>query len=118
MQNLESIREYILAKAEVTEGQPFGPDVVVLRVAGKIFAIFPLDPIPARVNLKCDPERAIELREQFEAVQPGYHMNKQHWNTVLLDGSLPDELVCDLIDHSYKLVVQSLPKSKRVGFTT
>ncbi len=94
------------------ETTPFGPDVLVYKVGGKIFALTQPDEFPARMNLKCDPARAKDLREEHEAVTPGYHMNKQHWNTVRLDG-LPSGLVEDLIRHSHELVVESLPKGKR-----
>ena len=111
--NFDSLRAYCLAKKEVTEGTPFGPDVLVFKVAGKMFALTGIGDHPTTVNLKCDPERAIELRERHEAVQPGYHMNKTHWNTVVLDGSLSDAELRELIDHSYTLIVQSLKKADR-----
>ncbi len=95
------------------ETTPFGPEVLVYKVAGKIFALTDPGDFPPRMNLKCDPVRADELRERYDAVQPGYHMNKRHWNTVALDGSLPPSLVRELILHSYELVVASLPKAKR-----
>jgi predicted DNA-binding protein (MmcQ/YjbR family) len=107
--------EHCLAKNGCEETTPFGPEVLVYKVAGKMFALSNPSDVPARLNLKCDPERAVELREEHEAVIPGYHMNKKHWNTVILDGSLPPRLVAELIDHSYELVVASLPKSKRPG---
>lgn len=102
-----------LALPGVEETTPFGPDVLVYKVGGKMFALTNPDDVPPRVNLKCDPERAIDLRERFEAVTPGYHMNKRHWNTVALDGTVPGPLVGELIEHSYQLVVASLPKAKR-----
>ena len=111
--NFDSLRAYCLAKKEVTEGTPFGPDVLVFKVAGKMFALTGIGDHPTTVNLKCDPERAIELRERYEAVQPGYHMNKTHWNTIALDGSLSDAELRELIDHSYTLIVQSLKKADR-----
>ncbi len=111
--NFDSLRAYCLAKKEVTEGTPFGPDVLVFKVAGKIFALTGIDNHPTTVNLKCDPERAIELRERYEAVQPGYHMNKAHWNTIVFDGSITDSELRELIDHSYTLIVQSLKKADR-----
>jgi len=110
--NIEEYREYCLSKPGVTEGFPFGPDTLVLRVGGKIFTIAGFENFE-RVNLKCDPERAIELREEYTGIIPGYHMNKQHWNTVYTDGSVPQKLVRELIDHSYDLVLKSLPKAKR-----
>jgi predicted DNA-binding protein (MmcQ/YjbR family) len=102
-----------LAKPAAEETTPFGPDVLVYKVAGKMFALAVPDDFPSRINLKCDPERAVELREEHAAIIPGYHMNKRHWNTVTLDGSLPSSLVRDLIDHSYDLVVAGLPKAER-----
>jgi predicted DNA-binding protein (MmcQ/YjbR family) len=97
----------------VTEGTPFGADVVVFKVGGKIFALASLDDIPPRVNLKCDPERALDLRDRYEEVQPGYHMNKKHWNTVELTGTIPDAELRGMIDHSYELVVAPLPKKRK-----
>ncbi|GAA4313000.1 MmcQ/YjbR family DNA-binding protein [Pontixanthobacter gangjinensis] len=107
--NIDTFRDYCLAKKGVTEGLPFGPDNLVLKVMGKMFSIVSLDEVPLRANLKCDPERAIELREEYEEnILPGYHMNKQHWNTLVLDGRLDPKLVFELIDHSYELVVNGL----------
>lgn len=109
--NIDTFRDYCLSKKGVSEGLPFGPDNLVIKVMGKMFTIASLDEVPLRVNLKCDPERAIELREEFEDnILPGYHMNKQHWNTLILDGRLDPKLVFELIDHSYDLVVASLTK--------
>jgi predicted DNA-binding protein (MmcQ/YjbR family) len=95
------------------ETTPFGPDVLVYKVAGKVFALTDPGDFPARMNLKCDPERASSLREEHESITPGYHMNKKHWNTVRIDRSVPASLVRDLILHSYDLVATSLPKGKR-----
>lgn len=111
--NIESFREYCLAKPSATEDTPFGPEDIVFKVEGKMFAIAALDEVPPRVNLKCDPDLALELRDRFEQVTPGYHMNKKHWNTIVLDGVVPEREVKKMIDHSYDLVVQSLPKAKR-----
>ena len=111
--DLPDVITHCLALPGAEETTPFGPEVLVYKVGGRMFALSNPDDVPARVNLKCDPERAIDLREQHEAVLPGYHMNKKHWNTVLLDRSLPADLVRELIDHSYDLVVSSLPKNKR-----
>ena len=108
--NIESFRDYCLAKKGVEETFPFGETTLVFKVMGKMFALTGLDSIEFTVNLKCDPARAIELREQYTEVQPGYHMNKQHWNTISCEGSLEDELLFELIDHSYQLVADSLPK--------
>ena len=107
--NVEEVRQICIAKKGVTEGFPFDETTLVLKVGGKIFALLNLDKNPS-VNLKCDPERAMDLREHHDAILPGYHMNKQHWNTVLLEGELPNQLVSDLIGHSYDLVYQSLQK--------
>ncbi|MCA1962692.1 MAG: MmcQ/YjbR family DNA-binding protein [Prosthecobacter sp.] len=98
------------------ETQPFGPEALVYKVAGKVFAITVPEDFPARINLKCDPNRALELRDQHPAILPGWHMNKKHWNTVVLDGSLPPRLVAELIRHSYDLVVASLPARIRAGW--
>ncbi len=107
--NIKSFRTYCLAKPQVTEEFPFGEQTLVFKVAGKLFALTDVDEFVS-INLKCDPEEAALLREQYPAVLPGYHMNKKHWNTVLMDGSLKDTLVTDWIDHSYNLVIAKLPK--------
>jgi predicted DNA-binding protein (MmcQ/YjbR family) len=111
--NVEVFREYCLAKRGATEGTPFGEDVLVFKVGGKMFALVALDEVPASANLKCDPDLALELRDQYEQIQPGYHMNKKHWNTVEIDSGIPDAELRKMIDHSYELVLQSLPKAKR-----
>jgi predicted DNA-binding protein (MmcQ/YjbR family) len=105
-----------MAKKAVTEGFPFGDGVLVFKVAGKMFALVAIEEIPLRVNLKCDPEKAIELREQYASVIPGYHMNKQLWNTVIMEGEVPDNEFFKWIDDSYNLIVASLTKKKRVEF--
>lgn len=110
--NIEQVREYCLSLKGVTEDMPFGDDTVVFRVYQKIFALVSLSG-DNMVNLKCDPARAIELREEYEAITPGYHMNKAHWNSLQLDGSLRIELIKELIGHSYQLIVESLPKVKQ-----
>ncbi len=102
-----------LSLPHAEETTPFGPDVLVYKVGGKLFALTVPDDFPARVNLKCDPQRAVELRDEYKGIIPGYHMNKRHWNTVMLDGSVPAKLIGELIDHSYALVVASLPKKTR-----
>jgi predicted DNA-binding protein (MmcQ/YjbR family) len=107
--NIETLQKYCLGKKGVTEEFPFDDVTLVFKVMGKMFALTSLDG-DFTVNLKCDPERAIELREQFPAVQPGYHMSKIHWNTILIDGSIPVNLIYQWIDHSYNLVVDKLPK--------
>jgi predicted DNA-binding protein (MmcQ/YjbR family) len=111
--DLEKFREYCLAKRAVTEGMPFGETVLVFKVGGKMFALAALDEVPARANLKCDPDLALELRDRYEQVQPGYHMNKKHWNTVEIESGIPDAELRKMIDHSYELVVKSLPKQAR-----
>jgi len=111
--DLESFREYCLKKHGATEGTPFGADVLVFKVSGKMFALAALDEVPARVNLKCDPDLALELRDRYEQVWPGYHMNKKHWNTVEIASAIPETELRKMIDHSYELVVQSLPKAMR-----
>lgn len=105
---LETFRSYCLSKKGVTEEFPFGEDTLVFKVAGKIFAITSFE-LPLSVNLKCDPERAVELRERYDEVQPGYHMNKKHWNTVNFEGAVSAGELKELTDHSYSLVVSSLP---------
>lgn len=113
MIHVEAYREYCLSKPGVTESCPFGPDTLVFKVMDKMFALTSLVTFEF-INLKCDPERAQELRDQYEAIRPGYHMNKQHWNSVYVDGTLPDELIYELIDHSYALIVESLPKKLKL----
>ena len=108
----EQFREYCLAKPWVTEGTPFGEDTLVFKVAGKMFALISLDAVPPRANLKCDPDRALELRDRYDQVLPGYHMNKKHWNSVILDGVIPSGTIVEMIDHSYDLV-QSKAKKRR-----
>ena len=110
---LEDFRAFCLTKPGVTEGTPFGPDTLVFKVAGKMFALASLEAVPPRVNLKSDPERALELRDRYEEVTPGYHMSKKHWNTVDLSGRIPIAELREMIDHSYELVVASLPKKDR-----
>lgn len=107
--NIEAFRELCLSKPGTTEETPFGPDTLVFKVMGKMFALTDLNTFES-ANLKCDPERAVMLREEHEGITPGYHMSKVHWNTVLTDGSVKDALIRELLDHSYALVVASLPK--------
>lgn len=113
MINVETIREYCLTKKGVTEDFPFDETTLVMRVIGKIFILISLDSIPLQMNLKCDPEKALKLREEYESVQPGYHMNKKHWNTVIIDGSVRWSTLKEWIDHSYDLVVSGLKKSDK-----
>ena len=111
--DIESFRLYCLKKPGTTEGFPFGEQTLVFKVMGKMYALLSLDD-GDRANLKCDPEYALELREHHpEEVLPGYHMNKQHWNTVIIESHLSDELISSLIDHSYDLVVAKLPKKTK-----
>ena len=111
--NLENLKLYFKNKSGSTEDYPFGPDTLVYKVMGKMFALVGIDESPLRINLKCDPNEAIILRDMYESVIPGYHMNKEHWNTVILDGSIPEEEIHKMIDESYRLVVKSLKKSDR-----
>src|SRR5947207_13616025 len=108
--DLAELREYCLSKPGATEGTPFGSDVLVFKVGGKIFALAALDEVPARVNLKCDPDLALDLRDRYEQVTPGYHMNKKHWNTIEIDRGIPAVDLPRMIDNSYELVVKCLPK--------
>jgi len=116
---LDIFREYCLAKPGVTEDYPFDGECAWLKVAGKMFALVNVtemkmgdEAIPPFhfANLKCDPERAIELREEYEAIEPGWHMSKKHWNTIYFDGGLKDSFIKELIDHAYELVFSGLPK--------
>ena len=112
--DIESFRNFCLHMKGVEETQPFGPDTLVYKVMGKVFAITGLDEEDFSVNLKCDPEKAIELRETHPGqIIPGFHMNKKHWNTVYLTGSLNDKFICELMDDSYSLAVNALPKKEQ-----
>ena len=103
--DIEELRTYILQKPDVTEGFPFGEDTLVFKVKEKIFLLTGLDSSPLRFNVKCDPDRVVELREEFpDSILPGFHMNKKHWNTVVIDGSVSKKLLKEMIDHSYDLV--------------
>jgi predicted DNA-binding protein (MmcQ/YjbR family) len=106
------------AKPGTVEDYPFGDEVAVFKVADRMFALVPLGEAPGSVSLKCDPDLAVGLRARYAGVTPGYHLNKRHWNTVTLDGSVPDEDVLDFIDHSYDLVVARLTKAQRDGLMT
>ena len=107
------LRVWCLEQAGAVEEFPFGPEHSVFKVAGKMFALTALERAPLEVSLKCDPELAVGLRGSYGAIRPGYHLNKRHWNTLTLDGSLPDQLVRDLIEDSYDLVVSALPRRLR-----
>lgn len=111
---LEEFRAHCATFPGFSEDLPFGPEVLAFRVGGRIFALMDVDTFES-VNLKCDPERAIDLREQHPGITPGYHMNKRHWNTVRTDGSVPHRLLLELARHSYELVRTALPKKLRDG---
>ncbi len=111
--NIETFRTYCLSKKGVTESFPFDETTLVFKVGSKMFALTALDAPELKVNLKCDPEKAISLREQYPEIIPGFHMNKKHWNTVQFNSNIGVKLFKELIDHSYDLVVQSLPKKHR-----
>ncbi|MBC7812313.1 MAG: MmcQ/YjbR family DNA-binding protein [Burkholderiales bacterium] len=115
--NRKELRDYCLDKKATVEEFPFGPEVAVLKVMGKMFALIPVEG-KTEISLKCDPEWAVVLRDTYEAVTAGYHLSKRHWNTVLVDGSIPDDEVLEMIDHSYDLVVKGLKKSEREQLTT
>lgn len=110
--DIETIREYCLSKKGVTESFPFDEVTLVFKVLEKMFLLTNLEG-DFTINVKCDPEKAIEYREIYTSVLPGYHMNKKHWNTILIDGTLPDSLIFSFIDHSYDQVVKSLPKIRQ-----
>jgi len=113
--NAEDLRTYCLSKKNVEESFPFGEQTLVFKVSGKIFALVSIEAGDLSMNLKCDPALAIELRETYPAVQPGYHMNKKHWNTIYLDGSIKDQQILKWVDHSYELVVNSLPRKMKAS---
>ncbi len=115
MTDLKSLRAYCMRKTGAVEAYPFDETTLVFKVMSKIFALIPtdLDDQPPRISLKCDPALAIILRDIYDAVQPGYHMNKKHWNTIIVDGSIPMDEVYEMIDNSYDLVVKTLKKAER-----
>ncbi|MBE7178227.1 MAG: MmcQ/YjbR family DNA-binding protein [Mucilaginibacter polytrichastri] len=108
--NIETLREYCISFPGVTEDFPFGNETLVFKVGGKLFLLVGLDRVES-FNVKCDPERAVQLREEYDEVKPGYHMNKKHWNTVSILGRLTDQQLEEMITHSYDLVKKSLPKT-------
>ena len=116
--NIEEIRHYCLSKKGATESFPFDDKTLVFKVMGKMFALAALEYNPPSINLKCDPERAEELREEYSGLEPGYHMNKKHWNTVVFDGSFEDDLAKRWIDDSYELIVLSLTKKLKIELET
>ncbi|MGB1251753.1 MAG: MmcQ/YjbR family DNA-binding protein [Candidatus Promineifilaceae bacterium] len=107
------LEQYCLSKKGTEKTYPFGPDTVVIKVLGKMFALWGAGDSPLSVNLKCDPDWSHLLREHYAAVTPGYHMNKKHWNTVLCDGSIPQDELVEMVDHSYNLVVKKMRKIDR-----
>lgn len=113
--DLAEFREYCLTKSGASEGTPFGPDVLVFKVGRKMFALAALDEVPTTVNLKCDPDLALDLRDRYEQVKPGYHMNKKHWNTIEIEGGIPAVELRRMINHSYELVVNNLPRAARLN---
>lgn len=115
--NIETLRDYCIGKPSVTESFPFGDDTLVFKVGGKIFLLTGIQ-AGNSFNVKCDPELAVELRERHNEVKPGYHMNKTHWNTVYMDGFLTGKQLRDMIDHSYTLILRSLPKKLRNEIAT
>lgn len=116
--NIEELRAYCISKAHVTESFPFDESTLVFKVADKMFALTGLERLPHAVNLKCNPEKAVELREQYSSVSAAYHMNKKHWNTILITSDMSSENIKKWIDHSYDLVVKGFTKKKQkdLGF--
>ena len=114
--DVEEMRWYCLEKKGVTEEFPFDETTLVFKVMGKMFVLCPLDEVDPRVNLKCDPERALHLRENHPDIIEGWHMSKKHWNTVYIERELPDDLIRELVDHSYDLVVSKFPKKLRMEY--
>ena len=116
--NIEEFREYCLSKKYVTECFPFDNVTLVFKVANKMFALSGLEHHPSTVNLKCDPEKSIELRDEYSGIIEGFHMSKKHWNTITIEGSLSNQFIKDLVDHSYELVVKGMTKKlqKELGF--
>ncbi len=113
---IETIREVCLKKSGVTEEFPFDESTLVFKVGSKMFLLAGLDDIPLRITLKCDPEQALERRERFDAVTPGYHMNKKHWNTIVIDESIAESIILNWIDESYERVRKGLPAKERDQF--
>ncbi len=115
--NIEAFRRYCMELKGVEETLPFGPDTLVYKVCGKVFALTGLDSEEFSVNLKCDPDRALELRDEYpDGITAGWHMNKKHWNTVFFESGIADKLLTELIDHSYKLVIAGLPSGIKKQF--
>lgn len=116
--NSDAVRQYLLGKPEAYEDYPFGPDVAVMKVGRRMFATLSRNKDGANMNLKCDPDEAVMLRDIFDAVLPGYHMNKRHWNTIVLDGTIPRGEIERMIDNSYTLVVRSMSRAERIPLET
>ncbi|TND10510.1 MAG: hypothetical protein FD123_152 [Bacteroidetes bacterium] len=114
--NIEELRAYCLTKKGAEECFPFDHETLVFKAGGKAFLLTGIESKPVRFNVKCDPELAVELREQYDCVKPGYHMNKKHWNTIIADGSVPGKKLKEWIDHSYGLIIASLPKKEQEKF--
>lgn len=114
--DIETLREYCISKENVEECFPFDETTLVFKVGGKMFLLADIDSRPVSFNVKCDPQKAIELREKYSCVAPGWHMNKTHWNTVTANGSVNQKLLFSWIDHSYELIISSLPKKAQVKF--
>ncbi|MEM6885716.1 MAG: MmcQ/YjbR family DNA-binding protein [Verrucomicrobiota bacterium] len=114
MNEIETIHETLLAYPETEVSEPFGLGALVYKVSDKMFALMWVENVPVRLNLKCDPDRAIELRDEYDSIEPGYHMNKKHWNSVYLDGGVPDGIVLELIRHSFDCVLAKQSKAFRV----
>lgn len=109
----EDLRAHCLSQRGAVEDFPFGPEAAVYKVGGKMFALIPVGPGAPSISLKCDPVRAVLLRDTFPAITPGYHLNKRHWNSIAIDGTVPDDDVLEMIEHSYELVVASLTRKQR-----
>jgi predicted DNA-binding protein (MmcQ/YjbR family) len=116
--DFNTVQAYLMNKKGTTEERPFGPDALVYKVMGKMFALIGEGSDPLRISLKCDPDEALALRDMYTAVAPGYHLNKRHWNTVTADGTLPEAEFWRMIDHSYDLVVQKLTRKDRTHLET
>ena len=111
--NIEELREYCISLPKVEETLPFGPDILVFQIGGKAFLLCGLDSNPIQFNVKCDPEKAVELRERYSFVIPGYHMNKKHWNTIIVEGQANRKQLEEWIKHSYEMVIKGLPKAEQ-----
>jgi len=109
----DTLRKYMLSRPGALEDYPFNFETLVFKVLDKIFALIWLEEDPLQMNLKCDPDEAIILRQEYKSIKPGYHMNKKHWNTIVLDGTVPDEVIYEMVDNSYLLVVKGMKKADR-----